>query len=256
VQTIHVPYHQDQPLPAGSLGWDGDAATIVEIELSPGSVLERVAMIQRALAARVAAAVQSGDMPLVASGDCLFALGTLLGLQQVGLDPALVWFDAHGDVHTTMSSTSGYLGGMTVRFAVGGDPDLVGRPLGLRPLREDAVLLVDARDLDPAEAAYLAASDIRRGSVRDVVTLPDGPLLLHLDLDVIDPAELSGLRFPAHGGPSVGAVLAAIDRVMASGRVAAVDIACPWHPAENEAEAGVRDALLREIRSRAVGVRR
>ena len=55
------------------------------------------------------------------TGDCLATLGTLVGLQRAGLDPSLVWFDAHGDVHTLKSSTSGYLGGMALRMAMGGD---------------------------------------------------------------------------------------------------------------------------------------
>ena len=36
----------------------------------------------------------------------------------------------------------------------------------------------------------------------DPHALPDGPLILHIDVDVTDPAELTGLLFPAPGGPS------------------------------------------------------
>ena len=54
---------------------------------------------------------------VVASGDCLTALGTVAGLQAAGADPAVVWFDAHGDVQTPETTSSGYLAGMSLRSA-------------------------------------------------------------------------------------------------------------------------------------------
>jgi arginase len=65
------------------------------------------------------------------------------------------------------------------------------------------VVLVDARDLDPAEGTYLATSRVRRRAVAEIQAddLLDGPLILLLDVDVIDPAEVPGLRFPEPGCP-------------------------------------------------------
>ncbi|MEU6752220.1 arginase family protein [Spirillospora sp. NPDC046719] len=103
-------------------------------------------------------------------------------------------------------------------------------------------MLVDARDLDPAEAEFLASSRVRRCPVDDI-DLPDGPLVLHIDVDVIDKAELPGLRFPVGNGPSFDAVVAAVSRVKATGRLAALDIACPWHPAR-EGDDEIRGRLL------------
>ena len=39
---------------------------------------------------------------------------------------------------------------------------------------------------------------------------PPEPWYVHLDVDVVDPAELPPLRFPAPGGPSVNAVTLAL----------------------------------------------
>jgi arginase len=121
---------------------------------------------------------------------------------------------------------------------VGYRPELVAERLGLRPLPEDRVLLVDARDLDPPEAAYLAASTIGRSSVAGlaVEALPPGPLYLHVDLDVVDPADLPGLKFPAADGPTVSTVAAALRRVVDTGRVAALGLACTWHPGGHAAD--------------------
>jgi arginase len=73
--------------------------------------------------------------------------------------------------------------------------------------------LVDARDLDPAEVDYLERSAVGHLQVDQVTSadLPDGPVILHIDLDVIDAGELPGFRFPAPNGPTNDSVLAAIE---------------------------------------------
>jgi arginase len=233
---IVVPYHQDESLPAGDLPVSGDAVTPV---LPDGDVWSRLA----ALYEQVAVAVAGIARPMVVSGDCLVSVGVLAGVQRAGHDPAVVWFDAHGDVHTLDSSTSGYLGGLALRLLLGAHRELLADRIGLTPLAEERALLVDGRDLDPAEVDYLAGSGIRRSTVDDMGALPEGPLLLHVDLDVIDRGDLPGLRFPVGGGPSAERVRAALAAVIGTGRVVAFDVACPWHPARPGQELA-RAALL------------
>ncbi len=146
--------------------------------------------------------------------------------------------DAHGDVQTLETTTSGYLGGIPLRILVGYRPELLAGPLGLRPLGEERVVLVDARDLDPPEVTYLEGAAIRRSDVGDLSAdrLPDGPLYLHLDLDVVDPDQLPGLRFPASGGPGWPPVVEAARRVIGTGRVAALGVGCTWHGGRGAAE--------------------
>src|SRR4030095_14967357 len=82
--------------------------------------------------------------------------------------------------------------------------------LGLRAVAEDRVVLSDARDLDRAEAEYLGGAAVRVVPVGSVASvLPDGPLYVHVDLDVVDAEALPGLRFPAGGGPDLAAGFAA-----------------------------------------------
>lgn len=232
---IIVPFHQDERLPDGTLPVPPGEHRIVAPELA-GERWPRLVALYDAVAGAVAAAAR----PTVVSGDCLVALGVVAGVQRAGIDPSIVWFDAHGDVHTLDSSTSGYLGGLSLRLVLGAHADLVAGPLGLRPLAERDAVLVDARDLDPAESDYLATAAIRRCGVADV-EIPDGPLVLHVDTDVVDAAELPGLRFPTPAGPSTDAVAAAVGRVVATGRVVALSLACSWHPGPDD---GRRHALL------------
>jgi arginase len=236
VTVIVVPYHQDERLPAGLMPLPelGDHL-VLDPDLKPGELWSRLGALADAVAAQVALAVAAGNPTTVLSGDCLVALGTLAGVQRAGIDPALVWLDAHGDVHTLQSSTSGYLGGLSLRLALGAHAELLADPLGLRPVSEDRTVLVGARDLDPAEEQFLATAAVRRSTVQSMTAdlAPEGPLVLHIDLDVVNPAALPGLLFPAAGGPPAAEVIDAVRRILATGRVAALDVACTWHPTDD-----------------------
>lgn len=238
---LYVPYHLDDhhpdlnaPLPP--------SFTELTVDLPRGDVWTRLASLYEAVAVAV---YEAGSSPAIVSGDCMHSIGVTAGLQRAGIDPAIVWFDAHGDVQTLETTTSGYLGGMALRLLLGYRPELVAERIGLRPPAEHRAMLVDARDLDPAEETYLASSAVRRSSVPDLSAddLPDGPLILHVDLDVVDPEALPGLRYPAPGGPSPDAVLAAARTVHSTGRVAALHVACCWH-AGGADPTGVRAHLI------------
>ncbi|TYK49244.1 arginase family protein [Actinomadura decatromicini] len=240
-----VPYHHDERLPESTFPLP--RADVVEVTrpLPDGDVWTRLAALYGPVSAEVAGQVGGGTRPTVVSGDCMTAQAVLAGLQKAGVDPSVVWYDGHGDIHSVESSTSGYIGGMSLRQILGDHPELLADRLGFRPVPEERTVLVDARDLDPAEAEFLATAKVRRSPVDDVV-LPDGPILLHIDLDVIDEAEVPGIKFPAGAGPSTDAVIASARRVLATGRVAALDVACTWDPPENDDthRADLLEALL------------
>jgi arginase len=237
--TIVVPYHLDVMQSTFDSALPADETVIVD--LPEGTPWERLAVLYEAVARRV----HEARDPIVVSNDCTTALGTVAGLQRRHPeDLAIVWFDGHGDVQTPETTASGYLGGMPLRLLVGYHPELIGAGLGLRPVPEERVVLVGARDLDPPEAQYLEDSRISRVEVADVssVDLPDGPLYLHVDFDVVTPEELPGLLFPAPDGPSLAAVSRAIRAVVDTGRVVGVGLACTWRPSE-AATAAIRPHL-------------
>jgi arginase len=235
VGVITVPYHLDQQLPG--LDMPVAVGAVIAPELPAGDVWSRLADLYAVVAGAVADQAGRGGFPVVVSGDCTTALGTIAGLQRAGVDAGIVWFDAHGDVQTLETTASGYLGGLPLRLLAGYRPELIGDRLGLRPVPEPRILLVGARDLDPPEVDYLERAQIRRTAVPDLAAadLPDGPLYVHIDLDVIDPADVPGLRYPAPGGPGAAEVAAALHRVLATGRAAALGIACTWYPGHGAA---------------------
>jgi arginase len=223
---ITVPYFMGTPMP-------GLVTPGASDELSPplpdGSPQERMAALYRALAERVAA----DPAPFVYAGDCVAAIGVLAGLQRAGVDPTLVWFDAHGDFNTWQTTRSGFLGGMPLAMLVGRGEQTIVDGAGLAPLDERRVVLVGARDLDPGEDAAIAES-----SMTVVPVVPDllrwdpppGALHVHVDLDVVDPDEMAAQNYPAPGGPSLAEVRTVLARLAATGRVAAVSFST-WNPA-------------------------
>lgn len=233
--VIGVPYHLDEHIP--ELDLPVAPARVLTADLPQGAVWDRLAVLFAQVATAVTGPARDDICPVVVSGDCMTSLGTVTGLQRAGLDPGIVWLDAHGDVQTLETTTSGYLGGLPLRLLAGYRPELIATRLGLRPVAEQQIMLAGARDLDPPEVSYLAGARIHRAEVADLghAQLPAGPLYVHVDLDVIDAAALPGLRFPAPGGPGPAQVADALHLLLNSGRVAAVGLACTWHPGHNAA---------------------
>ena len=221
---------------------------VVTITGSPGETSQPWADLAGVYTGLQDAVAAATTPPVVLSGDCVASLAVIAGLQQRGIRPGLVWFDAHGDFHTEATTASGYLGGLPLAKAVGRGDLTLPDALGMTPLAEDSVLLADGRDLDPPEKTALANSRVLRSPVTELGTaaLPDGPVIVHVDLDVIDPAELAGLRFPAPGGPSLRAVAAGVAAVAGRRQIAALDVAATWRPADanrQQADAAVRAVL-------------
>jgi arginase len=231
--VLVLPWHITDQLPQGlNLTLPPDARVL---DASPGTSGDVWLDLAR-LYSSVKLAVTEGSEPaIVLSGDCMTPLAVLAGLQQHGAHPRLVWFDAHGDFHTEHTTTSGYLGGMPLAKAVGRGDMALPNALGLVPLAEDDVLLVDGRDLDPAEFDALAASQVRRAAVGGVAdALPGGPVHVHVDLDVLDPGLLPGLRLPAPNGVDHGSLTVALSGIVRLRDISAVSIAATWRPEDSQ----------------------
>jgi arginase len=242
---IVAPWHLDEhivafPVPVG-------VAETIRPSLPDGPVPGRMTLLHREVADAVARAAR----PLLLSGDCPTALGVVAGLQRRYRDLTVVWLDAHGDFNTPAITISGYLGGMALAMLTG---RVAGETLGLRPVADTDIVLADARDLDPAERDALAASQVRRvpadpaAITSALLKLGRGPVYLHLDVDVIDSAQLPGLRFPSGPGPSIDLIEECLAAVCATADVKAACIACAWLP-DRVSDQGTREAITRLARA-------
>lgn len=239
MSVILSPFHLDEALPGP---WPVRADLTLTPDLPDGTPWERMAVISAGVAEATAKSCQRGELPLVVSGDCVAALGVVAGVQRAGHQPAVVWLDGHGDVQTEETSTSGYLGAMPIRQLTGGANRTIPDAIGLRPLPESAITLLDGRDLDPPEADYLAQAEIRQQPVGPVTV--DGPVVLHVDVDVVDAAELPGLLFPASGGPGLQQVVAALEEIRRSNHLVAISLACTTADRTGQAVQRIATELL------------
>lgn len=201
---------------------------LMQPDLPDGSPQERMAILYSGVANWVA----SVDRPIVWAGDCVSIVGVLAGLEQKGILPTFLFFDAHGDFHTWETSHSGFIGGMPLAMITGRGEQTIVIGAGLSPVPDGRVVLVDGRDLDPGEDAAVAESSIAHVSVDDVAhTIPPaGPLYVHVDLDVVDPGEMPAMNYPAADGPRLRDVRMAMIHLATTGRVEAFSISS-WNPA-------------------------
>jgi arginase len=163
----------------------------------------------------------------------------------------LIWFDAHGDFNTWETTPSGFLGGMPLAMLVGRGEQSIADSLGLAPLSESRVLLADGRDLDPGEKTALESSKVHQlPDIADLLThpLPEGPIWVHFDTDMVDAAASPAQNYPVTGGPSVDELREAFRRLARTGQVCAVSLSA-WNPALPGAgiSAAVSMSLLGEL---------
>jgi len=176
--------------------------------------------------------LKQGERPVSIAGDCGATIAVVAGLQRAAIDPAIVWLDAHGDFNTAETSPSGFLGGMPLAMIAGlGDISLC-KLVGLNPVDDKRIILTDGRDLDPGEAVLVEKSGLQHVTdMADLLTqeLPDRPIYVHFDTDVINLEEMYAAAYPAKGGPSAALVTEVLTRLGQSGRVVAASMSC-WSP--------------------------
>ncbi|MBE3590550.1 MAG: arginase [Firmicutes bacterium] len=196
--------------------------------------LDEIAAACEELARRVAASLRSGNLPLVLGGDHSIAMGTIAGHALAGSEIGVVWIDAHADFNTPETSPSGNIHGMPLAVSTGrGHPRLVeiGRP-GAK-VRDEHVVIVGARSIDPLERELLRASRVTVFTMKEIdergfanvmrnaieIASAGGRLGLHVsfDLDVIDPHIAPGVGTPVPGGITYREAHLALELVAESG---------------------------------------
>lgn len=185
----------------------------------------------RSLADAVAASLASDGRCVVVGGECTVVAGSVPGALAVEPDLALLYFDAHGDFNTLATTPSHFVGGMCLAHVCGRKLAPLLWP-GVRSIVDDHVALVGARALDPGEAGNLAASKVRQ--IPFDRERSDAPGLLafarrrrawvHVDVDVVDPADLGAVDFPVPHGPSTRALCDVLGAVAGVADVRGVEI--------------------------------
>lgn len=110
---------------------------------------------------------RSENLIFTAGGDHSLSLGSVQGLLRINPDLKVIWVDAHGDINTRNTSTTGSFHGMPLSFLLGADR-LQGEDWIENFLKPENLIYFGVRDLDPEEKLFLDRHKIRHYSVEDI----------------------------------------------------------------------------------------
>ena len=227
-------------------------------ERTRDSVTNLGRIAQRTAVAVREALEKDNSFVLVLEGDCTHAVGPIGGLAQAKGNPGVVWFDAHGDLNTMETTTSGFLGGMPYAVALGLDLDDWRLAAGLEPpVRSEAAALIGSSDLDTAEVEVLQRHPILHIDAQEMMQAGVGERVqaalqirageanawyLHIDLDVGGPEESPGGFTPAPYWPPYERILEAARATVQTLPVKVASLAV-YNPAADTDGRGVRFGL-------------
>lgn len=198
---VHVPRPEETDPDVGA-PVTGDGELFVETE---------------AVCTRLGHEVAGADFPLILGGDHSIDIGTASRVSQES-ETGTVWFDAHGDCSTPVTTPSGNAYGTgrdgTGLAAIHGKRSLDDTDWAPAPnVSAENVALVSLRSVDECERETLRDSDVAaytmsdidaRGVTEALGVTTDGTdgVRVSLDLYWLDPTEAPGVGTPERGGVS------------------------------------------------------
>ncbi len=203
----------------------------------------RMALANANFADVVREGLQDDLITIGLEANCNDLLGMLSGLKYDSDGNArrvgLVFIDAHGDFNIPETTLSGMLGGMPVAIAAGHALHNVRKTTGLaEPLPMSDIVWGGVRDLDPLEADRFTEYEVQQFSVQDIRELSANlkkqiddladrvdVVYVHIDMDVLDPAEVPGHSLAVADGPSSKDLAAAITMMFENPKTVALGIA-------------------------------
>ena len=176
-------------------------------------------------------AIKRGLFPLVLEGNCTHCVGPTGGVARGFGSAGIVWYDAHGDMHTMKTTGTGMLGGMPFGVCMGWEFDDWRERAGLNPpVDPQACALMGSSDLDPEEVdalnthpiAWLTANAMmqdagdKTGALLQTRAQHAKGWYVHFDMDVAGTDAVPGGLTPAPHWPPRAELIASIEAVSRS----------------------------------------
>ncbi len=187
---------------------------------------------------------QEGALPIVLGGDHSLAAGSVGAAADFaaanGGDIGLLWIDAHGDMNTPATTTSGNVHGMPLAALLGPEPAELATIGGRTPkVRADRTVLIGVRDLDEQEKQRIRDAKMHLFTMKDidrhgVAVVMERALALagkdtrgihvSFDVDVCDPAIAPGVGTPVKGGLNYREAHMVMEMIADSGQLIGLDL--------------------------------
>ncbi len=231
--------------------------------------LARVVASLETLKPRVEAAVKTGGLALILSGDCSSALATVAGVRRYYRGASIVYMDSDADLNVPATSPSGCVDGMVVAHLTGRGAAEMVRFWSEPPLvRDPDVALFGVSRLDAPEEGVLSQTAIRCFRAADVRKMGTpaaaemaierihggkNELVLHLDVDVISSEDFAATDLPgSRDGLRLDEVREALMVMAKQPRLVALEIAA-YNPERDSDGRGAK--LIVELIAAALGAR-
>ncbi len=205
--------------------------------------LEEITQVCRELAEHTARAIRNGEFPLVLGGDHSLAAGSVAGVAtafaEQGERIGVIWLDAHGDLNTPETSTSGNVHGMPAAHLLGeGDAGMSSIATPAPALLPENIVYVGLRDLDSPERAFILRRGITAFTMRNIdqrgltsvmneaiakASKDTAGIYLSCDADWVDPSEAPGVGTPVPGGATFREAHLAMEMLADSGLLVGMD---------------------------------
>src|SRR6188768_3779104 len=119
------------------------------------------------------AVLEKGGIPLVLGGDHSLAAGSVAAtadfVRREDKPVGLIWVDAHGDMNTPATSSSGNVHGMPLAALLGSEPAELSRIGGFAPkVTPEHTVLIGVRNLDPGEKLRVRDSRVHVFTMKDI----------------------------------------------------------------------------------------
>jgi arginase len=194
---------------------------------------------------RVALGVlDGGGIPIVLGGDHSLAAGSVAAtaahMRRQDKPIGLIWVDAHGDMNTPDTSSSGNVHGMPLASLLGPEPGELAGIGGFSPkVLPEHTVLIGIRNLDAREKELVRDSRVKVFTIKDVdrigiASVVDEALAIagrgtagvhvSFDLDVCDPAIAPGVGTPVKGGLDYREAHLLMEMLSDSGLLRALDL--------------------------------
>ncbi|WP_229830927.1 arginase family protein [Actinoplanes ianthinogenes] len=179
------------------------------------------------------------DGPVITvGGECSVDIAPIAAARErYGDALTVLYIDAHPDVYSVDTLPSGAFHAMVVRALLGdGPPGLT----PAEPLTPRQIIIGGERANIPVEHEYLARRGLRRHGVDDLERVLDGltgPVYVHVDLDVLEPADFGATCYPEPDGVRAERLFDLVSRV--DGVVGAAVTECAPAGGLTEGEADV-----------------
>ncbi|MCJ7501799.1 MAG: arginase [Acidobacteriia bacterium] len=206
--------------------------------------LNEIAETCQEVAHRIYQTLEAGYFPISLGGDHSVAIGTQAGVAKFYRDReqaiGCIWLDAHADMNTPETSSSGNVHGMPFAATLGLGPEALAKIFGYAPkIQPKNCVLIGARALDSRERRLVKDSGINVFTMRAIdelgmrtvmekslalATEGTAGFVVSFDMDAVDPDEAPGVGTPVRGGITFREAHLAMEMVADSRKMLAMEL--------------------------------